>query len=675
MKVTYNWLKDFVEIKISPETLADKLTMAGLEVVSLSRKDGDFVFEIEITSNRPDWLSVIGIAREVAAITAKKIKLSKTKTPQIQKEIKDFIVEIEDKKDCPLYCAKIIKGVKVGPSPDWLKKRLELIGCRSINNIVDITNYVLFELGEPLHAFDFDKLQQDAIIVRRGRKDEKIATLDGQVLTLDQNTLMIADKNKAVAVAGVMGGKDTEVTEGTKNILLEAAIFNPVIIRRARQALGIQSDAAYRFERGIDAGIVEKSSSRAQELILELAGGRCVLDKASSKPKIKTREVVLDVSRAKKILGISISSNNAGKILNNLGFRAKTKSKNILKVLTPSYRQDVTQEIDLVEELARVYGFENIPRTLPFVLPRVEINTSQDMVSLAKNILIGLGLNEVITYSLVDSDLLRIFEREEPNAIGIKNPLSKEQEALRPRLIPSLLTRIAYNLNQKQEYVNIFEVAKVFYASGNVPCEELNLGIALCGTKSLLLQQGQIKEESGILHLKGILEILLERLGIKNYIFEALPQANTFSIKINQQNLGIMMQLPSSVLDKLDIKNKNVFGLEISLEKLFGFAKLEKKFAPLPKFPGITRDISFILKENISIESLMDAIKEKGKPLLRSVSIADYYKGKQIPEGFRGLTISCFYQSDERTLIEAEVNSVQGLIVNLLSEQFGAKMR
>jgi phenylalanyl-tRNA synthetase beta chain len=267
MKVTYQWLKDFVEIKILPQALAEKLTMAGLEVTSLEEKHGDSVFEIEITSNRPDWLSVIGVAREVAAITNKKMKLPKLKSLRPSAKSGQFSLTVEDKKDCPLYSAKIIRGVKVAPSPDWLKKRLELVGCRSVNNVVDITNYILFEYGEPLHAFDLDKLNNGAIIVRRAKHTEKITTIDAGQRALNPNLLVIADKEKPVAIAGIMGGRDTEVTEGTKNILLEAAIFNPVLIRRARQALGLTSESAYRFERGVSPGIVEEAAARAVELI------------------------------------------------------------------------------------------------------------------------------------------------------------------------------------------------------------------------------------------------------------------------------------------------------------------------------------------------------------------------------------------------------------------------
>ncbi len=679
MKVTYNWLKDFVDIKISPQALADKLTMAGLEVTSLEEKAGDCVFEIEITSNRPDWLSIIGIAREVAAITGRKLKLGSrfsvlgsrkyraAKTGQIN-------IIIEDKKDCPLYTAKIIKDVKVGVSPDWLKKRLELIGCRSVNNIVDITNYILFETGEPLHAFDLDKLSQDTIIVRRAKPNESITTIDGESRKLSPDILVIADKIKCVAIAGVMGGKYTEVSTATKNVLLEVAVFNPIVIRKGRQAIGLQSESAYRFERSVNPATVEYASSRAAELISKLAGGKCVCAKSSAKSVSQVRKIALCTPTVNKMLGINLSAAQIRRILNSLRFKTKGRAKNNLSVEIPSHRQDVNLEIDLIEELARIYGFENIPKTLPVVTPSLSKDKTQDLVSISKNILRGLGLNEAITYSLIDKELLKKFSLgTQESVIEIMNPLSEEQEILRPTLIPSLVRCVAVNLNQKQEFVNIFEMAKTF--SHNQHKEELSLGIAMSGTRQLRLTQGLIREQVCFLHLKGILQALFEGIGIKNYDFIIKDNPSMVDVCVNKQRVGVLVNISKDTLSSLDIKNKEVFAAEISLEKLFPGASLQKKFLPLPKYPGIARDISLILKDDYALKDLLTAIEEKGKPLLSSVKIVDYYSGKQIPAGYRGMTLSCFYRSNERTLTDAEINPLQAMICELLQQKFGAKIR
>lgn len=677
MKVTYNWLKDFVDIKIPPRALADKLTMAGLEVTSLEEKDGDFVFEIEITSNRPDWLGVLGIAREIAAITGKKLKIPKESAcPPVVTSGHYFSIEIEDKKDCPLYTAKIICDVKVDKSPDWLKKRLELIGCRSVNNIVDITNYVLFESGQPLHAFDLDKLTPGRIVVRRAAKGEKITTIDAQEKILDPGILVISDKEKAVAIAGVMGGKDTEVSQSTRNILLEAAVFNPIVVRSGRQRLGLQSDSSYRFERGVNKEIVASTSMRAARLIQEVAGGKCVLAISSRDSKVKIKPVILKTQNVNRILGLNLTASKINKILKSLDFKTRVKTKTSLMIQAPSHRADINLEIDLIEEIARIYGYESIPKTLPKITPRANFCGKRDLVSLTKNILVGLGLNEAITYSLIDRERLSSFAiQESRKAVEIMNPLSKEQEVLRTAIAPSLASCVAFNLNQKQEYVNLFEISGIFLETQTAPKEELTLSVCLCGTKSLLLEQGLIKEEAGFLHLKGIIEALFERLGIVVYDFESRGNLSAILISAGQEEIGTMAKLQKGVLERLGIKNKDLYTAELCLDKVFSLAQLKKKFVPAPKYPGIARDISFILKEEVSVKNILLSIEGKGRPLLRAAKITDYYKGKQIPAGHRGLTISCFYRSDERTLTETEVAPLHASICAVLTEEFAVKIR
>ncbi|MDP2941482.1 MAG: phenylalanine--tRNA ligase subunit beta, partial [Candidatus Omnitrophota bacterium] len=357
MKVTYNWLKEFVDIRIAAGALAEKLTMAGLEVVSLEERAGDFIFEIEITSNRPDWLSVIGVAREVAAITGRKLKLpSGTKGRKRgegrgTKDAAEWKIRIEDRKDCPLYTAKIIRGVKVGPSPQWLKARLESVGCRSVNNIVDITNYVLFEQGEPLHAFDLDRLSGNTIIVRRALDNEKLVTIDGIQRVFSPGILLIADAQKPVAIAGVMGSQNSEVVQRTRNILLEAAVFNPVTVRSGRQRLGLQSESSYRFERGVDFQTACNASQRAAGLICELCGGEFIAAKSSGSDKVKLRRLTFDLSASNRLLGIKLPAAKAKKILSTLGFKLTSAGKDKLTVSIPAFRQDVSLPVDLAEEL------------------------------------------------------------------------------------------------------------------------------------------------------------------------------------------------------------------------------------------------------------------------------------------------------------------------------------
>ncbi|MBI4706774.1 MAG: phenylalanine--tRNA ligase subunit beta [Candidatus Omnitrophica bacterium] len=678
MKVTYNWLKDFVEIKLSPQALADKLTMAGLEVKAIEEKEGDFVFEIEITSNRPDWLSVVGIAREVAAITGKKLNvkslaLNFKNFKHRALNINQFNINIESPKDCPLYTAKILHNVKVGQSPAWLKNRLEMVGCRSINNIVDITNYVLFEQGQPLHAFDLDKLSSKEIIVRRAKQGEKLVTLDAAEKSLTKDILVIADKNNPVAIAGVMGGKDTEVTQDTKNILLEAAVFNPAVVRFGRQLLGLNSESSYRFERGVNTQAVEFASLRATRLMQDLSPAEYIGEKSSGRAGKNKKNIIFDALCVQEKLGIRVPNVQIKTILTHLGFSIKTKSKNALIIGVPGFRPDVNCAEDLIEEIARIYGYEKIKTTIPAVKPQAKFAGNRELVLLTKNILTGLGLNEAITYSLIDRELLSLYANTDAVA-EVRNPLSKEQEILRPVIVPSLLRCVSYNLNQNQELVNIFEIAKVYLPAGGVINEELHLGIVLCGERNLLLEQGKLKDKMSLLHVKGILEELASRMGIEDVAF-SWETPDTAGAFVNKQKIGIIGCLTQQVLGKLDIKHKDVFILEVSLDKLFNCVSLKKRFTPLPKFPGIIRDISFVVKSSISVKEIIDVIKIAGKPLLENVEVTDYYQGRQIPAGSRGLTISCFYRLLERTLTEEEINPVHTSAARLLTEKFGATLR
>ncbi|MGE5197051.1 MAG: phenylalanine--tRNA ligase subunit beta [Deltaproteobacteria bacterium] len=681
MKFTYNWLKDFVDIKLRPEQLAHKLTMAGIEVESVEEVGGDFVFEAEITSNRPDWLSVFGIAREIAAITSSKLKAQNSKLKKLPwgKEKPRLEIKIEDKRDCPLYNAKIILGVKVIPSPRWLRERLELVGCHSVNNIVDITNYIMFSWGQPLHAFDFDKLEAGGIIVRRAKPGEKLTLIDGQEKLLDQGILVIADKRRCLAVAGVMGGKDTEVEETTRNVLLEAAAFNPPLVRQGRRALALQSESSYRFERGVDLKHTERISSLATVLIGEIAGGNPVLNKSSAYPKTKIKVLELNADEVRNVLGADkISTARVKNILDNLGFGAKAKTKNKLTVTVPSHRQDVNLQADLIEEVARIFGYENMPTTLPAIMPQISSDSARDLVYKAKNILTGLGLHEVVTYSLIDNELLKNFAGQEGSEIvEILNPLSKEQEILRPVLIPSLIGCVAYNLRQKQASINIFEIAKIYTKSGPQVQEKNVLGIALCGRKSIWLEQDQspVHDEVGFLHLKGILEVLFQRLGIRGYGFARGANSDEFEVSVKNAKIGTLLKLRRETLDKFDIKNKEVFAAQVDFDKLSSLAQLNAAFKPYPRYPGISRDISLVLKEDIPVEQVMESITARGEGLLQEAEITDYYKGKQIPAGFKCFTISCLYCSDKRTLTEAEVNPIHSAVIDALKNKFQAGIR
>ena len=492
-----------------------------------------------------------------------------------------------------------------------------------------------------------------------------------------------------MAVAGVMGGKETEVTDKTSNILLESAVFNPILVRSGRKKLGLQSESAYRFERGVDLEIARTAALSALELISALAFGKPCAYKSLGALKLVKSAIRLEIAYISRILGIKIPLLKVKQILSGLGFVVKTQAKGFLLVKAPSFRQDIKSQIDLVEEIARIYGYEKIPLTLPKVMPRQNIPGNRDIVSGIRIILRGLGLQEAITYSLVDRGLLvKSGINKNAQLVEILNPLSKEQEVLRSTLLPSLIRTLAYNLDQQQEHVSIFEIANVFSSktdsvdhpalSDRPVCasaqEELSLGIALCGAKSFLIKQGLIKDEVTILHLKGILETLFNKLGVKAYDFK--PQENNqINIVVDQEEIGFMLYLNEQSLGAFDIKNKQVVLAEVNLKKLFEHINLERKFSGIPKYPAITRDISFVIKENVSVKDLLAVIEAKGGSLLILVKVVDYYQGKQIPAGFRGLTISCIYRASDRTLTEEEVAPLHNSICALLEERFDIKLR
>jgi len=681
MKVTFNWLKDFVDIKLSPQALADKLTMAGIEVSAIEEKYGDYVFEIEITSNRADWLSVIGLAREVAAITGAKMKepkVPKATSPR-GKSSGSLSIQIEDPKDCPLYTAKIIRGVKVEASPDWMRKRLELVGVRSVNNIVDITNYVLFETGEPLHAFDLDKLSGPQIYVRRARPGEKIAAIDEKIYNLNPGILVIADKTKPIAIAGVMGGKESEVNFNTKNILLEAAVFNPVVIRRSRRQIGLNSESSYRFERGVPQEAAISASHRACGFILDLSAGELTLAKQQGKITSKFRSINVNNEQVNKILGVNVKPALIKSGLSALGFKVKAKTKNSFIVTVPAFRPDVAICEDVVEEISRVYGYDRIPVTLPSIKPQLTGHSSRDLIASVKNTLVCLGLNEVVTYSMVDKALLADFNLNPDNeTVEILNPLSRDQGVLRPSLIPSLASRIAFNLNRKQEYINIFETADIYcwQAGKDMPVEAPALGLAFCGSRSLFFEHGSTKDSAGFLHAKGVISALFEKLKFPLPRFSEAPDnSSVIKVFIKNEEIGRVVILPKRLLERLDIKNRQVCIAEIRLDKAMPFTVNKKSFKELPAYPAIARDISVLLKQDVSLDEVIAGIKTQAGPALESVKIVDFYKGKQIPGGFIGITISCVYRSLERTLLETEVAPLHEKIVALLEAKFEAKLR
>lgn len=683
MKVSYQWLADFVTISLPADELACRLTMAGLEVKAIEPAGQDSVFEIEITSNRPDWLSICGVAREVAALTG--ARLHQPALPRLRPANAGQAcrISVERSSDCPLYTGWIIRGVRVGASPSWLQKRLEAVGCRSVNNVVDITNYFLFAYGQPLHAFDLDRLAGGCVGVRRARSGEQITAIDAAVKQLSPDILVITDAEKPVAIAGVIGGKDSEVTQSTVNILLESAVFHPVIVRRGRQKLALQTEASYRFERGVDAAQTAAVAQRACAMIIELCGGILTAVGSRGSAAVKRPSVSVDLSRVSSMLNVKIPAAGARKMLEPLGFGVtQKKGGRIIAVDVPSFRQDVCGDVDVLEEIARIYGYERIPSSLPRVALQHAGDDTHRRIMSVKNILAATGLYEAVTYSLVDRQLLAAFGVPAEGLVGMQDPLNQDQEIMRTSLVPSLCRVVSHNLKQQQSSVRVFEVARVYShdAASGRPAEAYRLAVCLCGTRQLWYgrQYAHVSDEDGLLHLKGIVSELCRCLGAGACTFRCVAAAGkqqTVEIEIDGAAAGSCYQLGKKALEHVDIKNRDVFALELDLGVLFASCGNRRMFRDFSRLPSVARDISIVIDRAVGAAAVLAAVRENAGPLLADCTIADFYTGSPVPPGKKNLTLSCVYASSQRTLQEQDVLTAHTAVIAALKEKFGAQLR
>ncbi len=679
MKISYNWLREYVDVKNSAKQAAQWLTMAGLEVTAIEEKGKDSILEIEVTTNRPDWLSVIGVGRELSAVTGKRLKMPKVPAilPALARD-KQVTVELEDKVLCPRYTARVIDGIKVSSSPQWLKDHLEAIGVRPINNIVDITNFCLFELGQPMHAFDYDKLTGKKIIVRKAKKGEEIITIDGVKRALDNEMLIIADEKRPMAVAGVMGGRDTEVTENTKTILLESAYFDPISVRKTQRKLALSTNSSYRFERGVDLGMVLFASNRAAKLIAENCGGKIGILKDAGTKAIRTNSIRLSVDKVNKTLNLNLSPIAVKKILVSLVLDvAGTQSE--LKVGVPSFRSDLKDKEDLIEEVARIYGYDKIPATIPKMVGHSDRKAYQRKIEeITRDFLVGHGLDEVVTYSLMDKrDLTNARFQDNDKVVAITNPLSSQQEIMRPILAPGLLTTARFNINRKLEDIKIFELSKVYLKAGEKEYrEEVKLGILVSGRARNTWRQ---RSDADFFDLKGILEALFELLDVKNYRY--ISQASDISsgsrsakIIAGDSEVGFIGEVRRDVLNNFDIK-KEVFLCEIRFEELLKSVSIDRKTAPLAKFLPATRDISVVVDKGVCIADLLGVIRAAGGEILRAAEVSDEYFGNQIPSGKRGLTFSIEYLSKGKQLTDEEIEHAHNGVKAALVDKCAAAIR
>ena len=663
---------------------------------------GDVIFDLDVTPNRPDCLSIIGIAREIAALTGEPLRLPSIHWKELGESIDSFVsVDIADPDSCPRYCASLIIGIKVAPSPGWLQQRLNSCGMRPINNVVDVTNYVMLEYGQPLHAFDYHKLRGRQIIVRRAGNGENITTIDGTERALNSDILVIADKEEAVAVAGIMGGLDSEVTDKTDTILLESANFNQAAIRRGCSHLQLQSEASIRFDKGLNSELPLLPLKRATQLLLELAGGRAakgIIDvyPGKSEPKL----ISLTALEVKRLTGLKLKIDEIRKVLKALGFECQEgDSGSQISVSVPYWRGDIKCSADLVEEVVRIIGYEKIPITrLGSPLPQQESQLSpvaqqSNIKEKLRNILPGLGFQEILTYSLVSLEKLQKLspklELKIP-PLKVANPMTREQEFLRTSLRAGLLSTLSHNQKFEQAGVRLFEIGKVFLPQHphviaseakrsqeekELPQEKEMLCALLSGTRAELSWQAD-KEPLDFLDAKGVVENLLNQLGLKASFDigddEILFLGRGANIIVEDDKVGIVGDVHPRVTQAFELSN-TICLIEIDLKKLLTRLTRTKEYHPIPRFPAVTRDIALVIDEQVSYRSVENIIQSF--PLVTRITLFDLYRGKQIPEGKKSFAIRIIYQSPSHTLTDEKVDRTQELMLNRLYQELGATLR
>jgi phenylalanyl-tRNA synthetase beta chain len=651
--------------------------------VPLSQYLGDTIYDIKVTPNRADCLSVIGIAREVAALTSQPTHIPDPSYAEEGEPIHNFIsVEIADPHLCSRYCASLVTGVKIGPSPQWMQQRLIAGGMRPISNVVDITNYVMLEYGQPLHSFDYSQIRGKKIIVRRAQNDEILYTLDNMERNLNPDMLVIADQKEPVALAGVMGGANTEVIDPTTSILLESANFNNISIRRTSIKLNLRSEASSRFERGVSPELAPIALRRATQLLLELAGGKAAKGIADVYPgKREPKPVLLPKERVSRVLGLELSTERIQKVLESLGFGCKAAgTSGDLMVTIPYWRTDVRMADDLVEEIARIIGYDEIPTTL--LSSQIPQQVPAPMLSLkeqVRDLLVGCGMQEVITYSLVSQATLdKVDPRHKLGpALRVANPMSLEQEYLRTSLRPGLLAAFASNEKHEKDGIKLFEVSRVYLHRANDLPEEREMLVGILGGPRLERSWLAGEDTLDFFDAKGILETVLNRLKVKVSFQPAEDQillaGKTAEVIVGGERIGVVGEVHPKTAALFDISTQPIILFEIDLVKLLSSTSAVYRYRPIPRFPGNTRDIALIVDNSLAASRVQEVIESF--PLVDQVTLFDVYSGEQVPPGKKSLAFSIRYQSRERTLTDEEVNKAHQQIIDRLQRDFGAILR
>ena len=689
-EVSHGMLCSEVELKLGDDASGIIELPPGLEPgTSIVEAIGlnNAVLDLELTPNRSDCLSILGVAREVSAITGNPLRKPKIDINEGDTKTSDLTsVTIEAPDLCRRYAARLALGVKIGPSPYWMQKRLKDVGLRPINNVVDVTNYVLMELGHPLHAFDFNNLGGKRISVRRPRPNEKITTLDEIQRELHPDMLLIADAENPVAVAGVMGGHGSDVSDNTTDVLIESAYFNPVSVNRTSKELGLHTEASHRFERGTDIEGLITALNRTAQLIQELAGGEICSGIVDAYPApYEDVRVKLRPKRVNNILGTDLTAEQMDDFLTSIEFQVDRNGDNI-SVVVPAFRPDVEREIDLIEEIARLYGYDNIPVTVPVggIQPESAADRRSNFRAKMGTALTACGLTEVVNYSFHSPDAFDALQLEEDSkyrrVLRIRNPISENQSVMRTTLIPGLLANIQHNLNRRISDLQIFEIGRVFHPKNEneQPNEPTLVSGVITGLSGSQLWN-QPTRPADFFDIKGIVEAFLDEIGIRGYQFRptshpSIQSGRGADVILGDMALGALGELSRKVLDSHDIE-QDVYIFELDSDKLLENSTSAVDFQPLSVFPSVLRDLAVIVAHDIPASQMEESIISAGGELVESVALFDVYSGEQIPANMRSLAYSIEYHSPARTLTDDEVDEAHGKIVSALAEKFGAELR
>ncbi|HEV2494231.1 MAG TPA: phenylalanine--tRNA ligase subunit beta [Terriglobia bacterium] len=680
MKVSLNWLKQFVDVQADARELKTALTSVGLGVESFVPVGDDVVFEVEVTTNRPDCLNHYGVAREVAAIYRLPLKPTHVDVKEAGAPASSEIaIEIAARDLCARYCGRVIQNVQVKASPAWLTRRLESVGMRSINNVADVTNYVLMELGHPLHAFDLARLRQKKIIVRRARPGEHLRTLDGVDHVLKPEQLVIADAERAVALAGVMGGQESEISLATRCVLLESAWFDPLSIRRTAKAHGLHTEASHRFERGADVAMAPVAIDRAAALIQELAGGEVLAGIVDVYPEPKPRaSITLRQSEIRRILGATaeIAREEVERILRALDFVVERRGDAEWQVIPPTFRLDVTREVDLIEEIARLYGYDRLPARVRPAPPRVERDTRREKELAVYAALVGLGYREIITSSMVDPEENARFTHRPP--VPLVNPLSQEASVLRSSTIPSMIAALRWNLDRGQNEVRLFELGKTYtLPPGGSPEERRVLTLGLSGPRRAASVHDAAKPLD-FFDLKGDLESLLDEFGVHGLEFKsdgcgAYEPGLGARYTDSSDTLAVFGKLAEDVARDYKLR-QDVWLAEVDLKRLLAYPLRMRRFRPYTKFPTVERDFSLVLPDTLHYAEVEGAVRRALAGGIQSVWPVDLFRGGSIPAGHYSLLLRVTFFSLERTLTSEEVEELSRRLLDAL-KPLGVRLR